>query len=136
MIYENNSPVSEWLEKNFKDELVWGFQTVEYDEEFKEGFIIIENEDQVSREEAFEFVKKVNYRIQKAIKENDPVIDLDREFFIAAVKQTEAFLSNEKMGKELQSEQLPYGEYSFTHDFGGDFALYIEPKKEEKNEKY
>ena len=133
---ENNSPVSEWLEKNFKDELVWGFQTVEYDEEFKEGFIIIENEDQVSREDAFEFVKKVNYRIQKAIKENDTIIDLDREFFIAAVKQTEAFLSNEKMGKALRGEQLPYGEYSFTHDFGGDFSLYIEPKKEEKNEKY
>ena len=129
---ENNSPINKWLEKNFKDELLWGFQTVEYDEEFKEGFIIIENEDQVSREDAFEFVKKVNYRIQKAINENDPIIDLDREFFITAVKQTEAFLSNEKMGKELQSEQLPYGEYSFTHDFGGDFALYIEPKKEEK----
>ena len=129
MMCENNSPVSEWLEKNFKDELVWGFQTVEYDGESKEGFITIENEDQVSREDAFEFVKKVNYRIQKAINENDPIIDLDREFFTAAVKQTAAFLSKNVKRTPQKSEQLPYGKYSFTHNFGGDFALYIEPKK-------
>ena len=84
---QKNLGLMEWLIKIHRNE---------NDEEFKEGFIVIENEDQVSCKDAFEFVKKVNYRIQKAIKENDPIIDLDREFFIAAVKQTEAFLSNEK----------------------------------------
>ena len=111
--------IEKWL-SDFNEETEWGHQGAWYDSKEKNGCFFIENEDQVSFEDAEFFLNYILKSINAAsFDKKDAVIDEDREFFEEAKKEIEGFLENKKK----------------PGDRIGDLNLYINPKRKTRNQR-